>query len=51
MLGDRQELRPDSDLFDRALALEYTAIPTHYVIGRKSSTARTRFIADIRQAA
>jgi hypothetical protein len=50
MLRDRQTLRPKSGSFDPTLALEYAALPAHYVFGRKGSAARNRFIADIRDA-
>jgi hypothetical protein len=49
-IGSRNVLRPGSGEFDPTLALEHAAVPTHYVIGRQSSPARARFIADIRQA-
>jgi hypothetical protein len=50
LLTDRQAIRPSSSNFDIALALEYAAVPAHYVIGRKPSAARARFFADIREA-
>jgi hypothetical protein len=49
-IGNRNVLRPGSGEFDPTMALEHAAVPTHYVIGRQSSPARARFIADIRQA-
>jgi hypothetical protein len=50
LLNDRQAVRPSSGGFDLPLALEYAAVPAHYVIGRRPSAARARFFADIREA-
>lgn len=50
LLSDKQSVRPSSGRFDISLALEYAAVPTHYVIGRRPSAARAKFFADIREA-
>jgi len=50
LLKDREALRFDSDHFDPTLVLEYSAVPTHWVIGRQPSLPRARFIGDIRSA-
>ena len=50
LLADRRTLRPDSVEFDPAIALEYAAVPTHFVFGRQPSPARARFFADLREA-
>jgi hypothetical protein len=50
LLKDRDALRIGSDRFDPSLVLEYSAVPTHWVIGRQPSLPRARFIDDIRGA-
>src|SRR6187402_1002231 len=50
LLKDRDALRIGSDRFDPSLVLEYSAVPTHWVIGRRPSLPRARFIDDIRGA-
>lgn len=50
LLANRKSIQPGSAAFDPALALEYSAVPMHYVFGRQPSAARARFISDIRQA-
>jgi len=50
LLKDREALRVGSGRFDPSLVLEYSAVPTHWVIGRQPSPPRARFIDDIRGA-
>jgi hypothetical protein len=48
LVANRGIFRPTSREFDPSLALEYAAAPTFYVIGRRPSTPRAAFFADIR---
>jgi len=50
LLNDREALRVGSGRFDPSLVFEYSAVPTHWVIGREPSVPRARFIDDIRGA-
>jgi hypothetical protein len=52
VLKDRDIFRPSSEQFDLVRAIEYSASPFHYIIGRDSSdsAAGQRLVVDIRNA-
>ena len=50
LAAQRQSFEPGARAFDPALVLEYAANPAHFVIGRRPSPARARFMADVREA-